>query len=129
MTNNRHDALCELPIDAGGEPFEHRELRRRTDFQSRASRAGADFKTMALSRLREAGAEIERSNFEIDGFPVDALVHGSNGRRFLVLARGTPAEQKASGPTDAEPPSAPWRLREERPQRALFNEALEPEVE
>ncbi len=88
-----NDGLFELPAGDGGEPFEESDLRRRTDFQSRAPRAGADFKSMAIARLREAGATIERLDFNLSGFPVDAEVYGSNGRRFLVLARGTPNEQ------------------------------------
>jgi len=51
---------------------------------------------MAIARLKEAGAIIERTNFRIEGFPVDAQVSGSNGRPFLVLARGTPDEQDRS---------------------------------
>ena len=51
---------------------------------------------MAIARLKEAGATIERLNFRIEGFPVDAQVSGSNGRPFLVLARGTPDEQDRS---------------------------------
>jgi hypothetical protein len=94
MTNKGPDGLFEIPAGAGGEPFEENDLPKRTDFQSRAPRAGADFKAMAIARVKEAGATIERTDFEIEGFPVDALVSGSNGRRFLVLARGTPEEQK-----------------------------------
>ena len=48
---------------------------------------------MAIARLKEAGATIEKVNFRIEGLPVDAQVSGSNGRPFLVLARGTPDEQ------------------------------------
>ena len=91
--SDESDALFEPAIGAGHEPFESRVLRRGTDFQSRAPRAGADFKEMAVSRFAEAGATVDRLDFEIDGFPVDAEVHGPNGRRFLVLARGTPDEQ------------------------------------
>lgn len=69
MTNNRHGELFELPADAGGEPFQRSGLGRHTNFQARASRAGADFKAMAISRLREAGATIERIDFEIDKVP------------------------------------------------------------
>ncbi len=97
MTNKRSPALFELAADSGSEPFEAAGLKGRTNFQSRAPRSGTDFKAMALARLREAGADVERSDFEIDGLPVDALVRGPNGRRFLVLARGTPAEHKQSG--------------------------------
>ncbi len=48
---------------------------------------------MAIARLKEAGATIEKVNFRIEGLPVDAQVSGSNGRPFLILARGTPDEQ------------------------------------
>jgi hypothetical protein len=89
--------LFELPSDAGNEPFEEPTLDRSSGFQSRAPRSGADFKAMAMDRLQEAGATIERANFEIKGFPVDLQVIGANGRRFLVLARGTPGEQARSG--------------------------------
>lgn len=95
--NGRSEGLFELPADAGSDPFEERTLKSRTNFQSRAPRSGADFKAMALARTREAGAELERSRFDIDGLPVDALIRGPNGRRFLFLARGTPDEQKQSG--------------------------------
>lgn len=97
MTNQGFDGPSDVPDGAGGEPFEEKDLRRRTDFQSRAPRSGADFKMMALSRLRAAGAAIRRVDFEIEGFPVDAEVCGTNGRRFLVLARGTPDEGPQSG--------------------------------
>ena len=97
MTSDRPDALFEVPVGAGGEPFEESDLRRRTDFQSRAPRSGADFKAMAIKRLQEAGGTIERLDFEVNGFPVDAQVRGQNGRRFLVLARGTPDEHRLSG--------------------------------
>ena len=56
MTNKESDGLFELPASAGIEPFEEGDLPRRTNFQSRASRSGADFKAMAITRLREAGA-------------------------------------------------------------------------
>ena len=48
---------------------------------------------MALARISDAGATIHRTKFRIDGFLVDAQVSGSNGRPFLLLARGTPDEQ------------------------------------
>ena len=96
MKNSGFDGLFEVPVGAGQEPFEEPDLRRRANFQSRAPRAGADFKAMAIARLKEAGATIEKVNFRIEGFPVDAQVSGSNGRPFLVLARGTPDEQDRS---------------------------------
>jgi hypothetical protein len=93
MKNSRSDGLFELPVGVGQEPFEAPDLGRRANFQSRAPRAGADFKSMALARISEAGATIHRTKFRIDGFLVDAQVSGSNGRPFLVLVRGTPDEQ------------------------------------
>ena len=93
MKNSGFDGLFEVPAGAGQEPFEEPDLRRRANFQSRAPRSGADFKAMAMARLKEAGATIEEVNFRIEGFPVDAQVSGINGRTFLVLARGTPDEQ------------------------------------
>mgnify|MGYP001199877096 CR=1 FL=1 len=89
MTSDGSDRLFEVGGDRA-EPFEEDGLRRRTDFQSRAPRAGADFKEMAIRWLISAGAEIERLDFEIDDIPVDAQVRGSNGRTFLVIIRGTP---------------------------------------
>ena len=97
MTSRRSGALFELPANAGAEPFEERDLKRRTNFQSRAPRSGADFKAMAITYLLKAGATVDRTDFEIDGLPIDALVSGPNGRQFLVLARGTPTENKQSG--------------------------------
>jgi hypothetical protein len=97
VTKNGFDGLFELLVEAGQEPYEESNLNQRTRFQSRAPRAGADFKAMAVARLKEAGATVERLDFEIHGFPVDAQVSGENGRQFLVLARGTPDEQTRSG--------------------------------
>jgi hypothetical protein len=93
MTNFGIDALFELPAGSAEGPFEDPNLHRRANFQSRAPRSGADFKAMAMKRLKDAGANIDQTNFRIQGFPVDAQVSGSNGRPFLILARGTPDEQ------------------------------------
>jgi hypothetical protein len=97
MTKNGSDGLFELSVDAGQEPYQESNLDQRSRFQSRAPRAGADYKAMAIERLEEAGAIVEGLDFEIHGFPVDAQVSGENGRKFLVLARGTPGEQTRSG--------------------------------
>lgn len=97
MTMRGSRGPFELPADAASEPFEERELKRRTNFQSRASRSGADFKAMARAHMVAAGAIVERRDFEIDGLPVDARVAGANGRPFLVLAHGTPTEHTQSG--------------------------------
>ncbi len=97
MTTDGSNRLFELGPDAGANPFEDDAVRQRADFQSRAPRAGADFKEMALRRVANAGATIERVTFEIDDIPVDAEVRGPNGRAFMVLARGTPDEHSQSG--------------------------------
>jgi hypothetical protein len=97
MANDGSNRLFDVGDGSGAEPFEEDGLRQRSDFQSRAPRSGADFKAMAIRRVVEAGGTIERLDFEIDDIPVDALVIGPNGRRFLVLARGTPEEHDRSG--------------------------------
>jgi hypothetical protein len=91
--NDKRERLAEVTARHARAPFEALGLGGRTNFQSRAPRSGADFKTMALARLEEAGGTIEQRHFSIGCFPVDALVAGSNRRRFLVLARGAPDEQ------------------------------------
>ena len=48
MTSDGSNRLFEVGDEEGAELFEEDDLRRRTDFQSRAPRAGADFKEMAI---------------------------------------------------------------------------------
>ncbi len=83
------DELMEPAIEVGSSE--------RVGFQSRAPRAGADFKEMAIRRVVDAGGTVERTDFEIEDIPIDALVRGTNGRAFLILARGTPYEHSQSG--------------------------------
>lgn len=97
MGTIRSHGLFELPAEATSSPFEVENLAARTSFQSRAPRAGADFKSIALQYLVKAGAQIVSRSIEINGLPVDAKVSGTNGRPFLVLARGTPDEQERGG--------------------------------
>ena len=97
MTSDDSDRLFEVGPGEGGDPFEENGLRQRSDFQSRAPRAGADFKLMAIRRVTDAGATVERIDFEIDDIPVAAEVRGPNGPAFLILARGTPDEHSQSG--------------------------------
>ncbi len=96
-TMSASPGLFELAPSAAAEAFEEEGLSRRTDFQSRAQRSGADFKEMAENFLTQAGAAILRAGFEIDDIPVDFLVRGENAREILVLARGTPDEHNQSG--------------------------------
>lgn len=50
MTSDESNRLFEISAGPDGEPFEEDGLRQRTDFQSRAPRAGADFKDMSTWR-------------------------------------------------------------------------------
>lgn len=104
MTSDESNRLFKVSAVAGGEPFEEDGLRQRTDFQSQAPRAGADFKEMAIRRVTEAGAAVERIDFEIDDIPVDAQVRGKNGRSFLVMARGTRAANRRRTRISRVPP-------------------------
>lgn len=58
-------------------------------FQARAVAEGADFDAIAFDFMEQAGGTMERFGGEVDGIPVDGLVRGTNGRRFLVAAHGT----------------------------------------
>ena len=61
-----------------------------TDFQARASRAGAEFDHEALELVEEAGGVVVRRHLRVEGHPLDALVRGRSGAVFLVAAHGTP---------------------------------------
>lgn len=65
--------------------------------QSRAGRSGAEFKLIARRLLVKAGAQMVRSAFEVDGYPVDDEVQGPNRQRFLVMSRGTPDDGDEPG--------------------------------
>ena len=56
--------------------------------QGRASREGAEFDALAISRLEEAGGTIVQRGGDYKGISIDALVKGKNGRVFTVLAHG-----------------------------------------
>jgi hypothetical protein len=66
-------------------------------FQARSTAAGADFKDLAIRHLIDAGASIRAVHCAVSGIPVDAIVEGSNARRMLVLARGTPDNTATAG--------------------------------
>jgi hypothetical protein len=87
--------LAEAP--QGAEPYEDPDLGSSAEFQARSARSGAEFKQIALEFVRTAGGSMTRPSHEIDGYLVDAEITGSNGRRFLLLARGTPDEGKEAG--------------------------------
>ena len=58
--------------------------------QARASRDGREFDLDAFEYLEKAGAVIVERYVRVDGFPLDALVEGTNGARFYVDAHGSP---------------------------------------
>jgi hypothetical protein len=81
--------LFEVPKSSFQEPYEN--LPDQTAyFQARASAAGADFKQMAKEWISQAGGAIEADKMMVGVHPVDALIRGRNGARYLLLARGTP---------------------------------------
>jgi len=56
--------------------------------QSRAAREGAEFDAVALHWIQHAGATVVQRGRDIRGVPIDAVVQGSNGSLFTVLAHG-----------------------------------------
>jgi hypothetical protein len=100
QTKSRQSADQRLfePLDANAaEPWEDQADIRQSDFQARASAAGADFKLSAMEYLKSAGAFVVRKAFRLCDVPVDAEIQGRDGIRLLVLARGTPDDTSKSG--------------------------------
>jgi hypothetical protein len=58
-------------------------------FQARATTEGADFDVEAFRFLASAGGSIEQRGGDIADVPIDCLVRGTNGNRFVVAAHGT----------------------------------------
>lgn len=81
--------LFEVPGSTGAEPYEDLP-NQLAYFQARSRPAGSEFKEMAKEWIRDAGGVIEAESMEVGFHPVDALIKGRNGTRFLLLARGTP---------------------------------------
>ncbi len=77
------------------EPFD--ELAADEDFQSRASHSGYEFKFIAADRLADAGATFVERSTKHGPYPVDFVIEGPNGRRYLVLAHGVPDDTKTAG--------------------------------
>lgn len=66
-------------------------------FQALASAAGSDFKDMAREWIVQAGGDVEADRLQFDAYPADGLIRGSNGMRFVLLARGTPDDGPRAG--------------------------------
>jgi len=57
-------------------------------FQGRGAREGAEFDELAMAYLESAGATISQRGGKLAGISIDALVRGTNGKVFCVLAHG-----------------------------------------
>ncbi|HET7486540.1 MAG TPA: hypothetical protein VFJ85_01330 [Acidimicrobiales bacterium] len=66
-------------------------------FQGRSSREGADYDEVALHYLASAGATVVQRGGKVGIVPVDAVVRGTNGRCFVVLAHGNISEAARAG--------------------------------
>lgn len=88
--------LFEVPSNSGPEPYENLP-EPGAYFQARASAAGADFKQIAKEWVEQAGGAIEADRMMVGIHPVDALIRGRNGARYLLLARGTPDSGPKAG--------------------------------
>ena len=82
---------------ASPDPFEGDLPAGPSYFQARAGIEGADFDDVAFAHLEQAGALIESRGGEIDDIPIDGVVRGPNGARFLVAAHGTFDDGPQSG--------------------------------
>lgn len=61
-----------------------------SESQARSTLHGKEFDAEALELLESLGATLVEQYPKVDGYPLDFLVEGPNGRRLLVDARGTP---------------------------------------
>ena len=61
-----------------------------SESQARSTLHGREFDAQAFTFLEEMGATIVERYVKVEDYPLDALVEGANGQRFLVDARGTP---------------------------------------
>ena len=78
------------PAGESGEVFEDLPPDPASESQARSSLHGKEFDAEALELLESLGATLVEEYPKVDGYPLDFLVEGPNGRRLLVDARGTP---------------------------------------
>lgn len=76
--------------DCGDELFEDLPADPASESQARSTLHGKEFDAEALELLESLGATLIEEYPKVDGYPLDFLVEGPNGRRLLVDARGTP---------------------------------------
>ena len=76
--DGEHELFEDLPADPASES------------QARSTLHGKEFDAEALELLESLGATVVEEYPKVDGYPLDFLLEGPNGRRLLVDARGTP---------------------------------------
>ena len=81
-----------FPVADGGtdEEFEDLPPDPASESQARSTLHGKEFDALALAFVADMGATVVERYVKIGHYPLDALVEGANGRRFLIDARGTP---------------------------------------
>ena len=72
------------------EPYEGDLADSGAEFQSLASRSGAEFKHMTGDLLRDADATILVAGRKLGPYNLDFVIVGRNSQRYVVLAHGTP---------------------------------------
>ena len=77
-----------VPAAVEAEMWEQDGLNTATHGQARAKREGSELDELAFTYLAHAGGTLLRTHFKIGPVSVDALVAGTNQRRFWVLAHG-----------------------------------------
>jgi hypothetical protein len=85
----RHLRLFTSP-DVDDELFEELPTDPVSESQARSSRHGREFDIEAFEWLEAAGATVVERYPVVLGYRLDALIEGTNGRRFYVDAHGTP---------------------------------------
>ncbi|HMQ25688.1 MAG TPA: hypothetical protein PKA98_06850, partial [Acidimicrobiales bacterium] len=84
--------VVEGGADDGGDAdlFEDLPADPASESQARSTLHGKEFDAEAVELFESLGATVVEHYPKVDGYPLDLLVEGLNGRRFLVDARGTP---------------------------------------
>lgn len=82
--------LFSVPDDTPADEYEDLPPDPASESQARSTLHGKEFDALAFAFLEELGATIVERFVKVDGYPLDALIAGTNGRRFYVDARGTP---------------------------------------
>lgn len=90
-------ALNPAPSSPSSEPYEGDIPNAAEAGQARAAAVGAEFKHRAMDYLRQAGAQVVRGPHKIGSYNVEAIIRGTNGQNFLVLAHGVLDDDNRAG--------------------------------